>query len=81
MRVGRVDIVVPDAIGIDVSSDVLAGESQLLGQTSDGWRVSDRVRDTPAGSTGTLTIDLEVGAGSGRVCRASQADRDRHCPN
>ena len=62
-----------------VRSDVSVGDSQLLGQSADGWNVSDRVRDTPPGATSTLTIDLDVGAGAGRVCRASQADDDRHC--
>jgi hypothetical protein len=79
VRAGRADVVVPDDVAIDVRSDVSVGDSQLLGQSADGWNVSDRVRDTPPGATSTLTIDLDVGAGAGRVCRASQADDDRHC--
>jgi len=78
-RAGRVDVVVPDDAAVEVNSDVWAGRSEVLGSVVDGWRVDDDVRDIPPGARPILTIDLDVGIGEARLCRASDAGADHRC--
>lgn len=78
-RAGRVDVVVPDDAAVEVDANVWAGRSDVLGSVVEGWRVDDSVREVPRGTTAVLTIDLDVGVGAARLCRASDAGADHRC--
>ncbi len=72
--IGETDIVVPDAVAVELDYDVQMGELVMFGDSRDLFSdVGSTARPGEEGG-GTVHIDAEVGAGSLRVCRASQAD-------
>lgn len=80
-RAGRIDVVVPDDAAVEVRTNVWMGRSAVLGSVVEGWRVDDQVRDVGGGTDAVLTIDLDVGIGEARLCRASDAGTDHRCRN
>ena len=70
--IGRLLVIVPDGAGVDVTTEIGAGTSNLLGTVQEGTGLTDRnVRE---GTGGTFVLDLEAGIGSVRVRTATEGD-------
>jgi phage shock protein PspC (stress-responsive transcriptional regulator) len=73
--IGRLDVIAPDGVNVEVSYDVQAADIVLFGSDRrDVWDESGDEISRGAESAGTLLVDVEMGLGSLRVCRAAEAD-------
>ncbi|MEQ1788042.1 MAG: LiaF domain-containing protein, partial [Acidimicrobiales bacterium] len=66
---GHLVVLVPDGMTLDVTTDVGAGESDVLGRRQNGVGVTTDLRDEGDADSGTLVLDLQVGLGQIEVRR------------
>ena len=69
---GRLVVILPEGSGAEVSAEVGAGTSDLLGSRQEGTGLSDR--ELQDGSGGTFVLDLEAGLGEVIVRTAPQGE-------
>jgi predicted membrane protein len=70
MGAGQVEVVLPDDAAVRAAVSVRVGEAEVLGTTRSGVSVDLTRSDTPTPSSGSVELDVELGAGQVRVCRA-----------
>ncbi len=60
---GRVEVIVPDGVAVDVQTEVVAGDSRVFDRSQDGFDVTldDLHTTTPGAPTLSLNIDLVAG--------------------
>lgn len=77
---GQLDVNVPSDVRVVVHAHAGAGSLQLLGRTDDGLDVSAREIAAPIATTreptGTIDLDLRVGAGAIRVVRFDKSGNE-----
>lgn len=66
---GHLVVLVPDGMTVDVTTDVGAGESNVLDRRQNGVGVTSELRDEGDADSGTLVLDLQVGLGQIEVRR------------
>jgi hypothetical protein len=64
-------VILPTDAGVQANVQVRGGESHVLGRVERGVDADQVVRDVPAGATGTIALDAELGFGVVEVCRAA----------
>ncbi len=63
--IGELTVIVPAGVRVEVDARVKAGESVVLGNSEDGWGVTQHVTTGAEAVTGpTLVLDAEVGFGN-----------------
>lgn len=67
--IGHLIIEVPDGVALDITADVAAGETVLLGYPSSGVGVSSERSFGGGSGTGSIELDLQVGLGQIEVRR------------
>ena len=70
--IGRLMVILPDGATADVTTEIGAGTSDLLGTIQEGTGLTDR--NVHEGTGGTFVLDLEAGIGSVRVRTATEGD-------
>jgi len=69
-NVGQVDVVLPVNAALDASVYAKVGNIKVLDHERDGYRIDLQVHDTPTAASGHVVLDIDMGAGQVRVCRA-----------
>ena len=70
--IGRLTVILPEGARADVTAEVGAGASDLLGAQQEGTGLSDR--ELQGGTGGALVLDLEAGIGEVIVRTASEGE-------
>jgi hypothetical protein len=66
--IGELTVLVPHGVRVEVDARVKAGDSNVLGNREEGWRVSQHVTSGPdSAASPTLVLDAEVGFGNLKV--------------
>jgi predicted membrane protein len=73
--VGHLVILVPEDVGLDVDTEVGAGESKVLEVAQNGVGVSTERQDDGRADAGTFVLDLQVGLGQIEVRRVDAGAR------
>ncbi len=73
VKIGQLEVVVPDGVTVDVSASATAGSIELFGEERDGWNTDFDVTDGSDDQRRYL-LDIEVGYGRIDVCRAADAE-------
>ncbi len=73
LGMGRLDVVVPADVPLDIHAQVGAGEARLLDKVDNGLTVDSRVHADGSAAVGLLNLDLHTGFGQVNVRRADTA--------
>lgn len=68
---GEMEVLLPDDVSVEVDAEARAGELHVLGQVDEGIGPDVRRVSRRAGASGTVRLDLEVGAGMIEVRRGT----------
>lgn len=71
VAVGKLDVVVPPDVGVDITGHVGAGELRFLGHVDSGVEIDSHVADGGSPGTGSLHLDIHSGFGQVVVVRAT----------
>ena len=65
---GRVEVILPDGVNVDISAEVTgAGEIRLPNETVDGVELLEQDRVRPPGATGESALLVNISAGVGQI--------------
>ena len=70
--IGRLVVILPEGAAADISTQVGAGQSNLLGARQEGTGLADE--DSSPGTGGAFVLDLQAGIGSVLVLTASTGE-------
>ncbi|HEX9259645.1 MAG TPA: PspC domain-containing protein [Acidimicrobiales bacterium] len=70
-QVGQVDVVLPADVALHADVTVRLGEAKVLDRSEGGFDADLVVNQLPPDAAGVLDLDIEMGTGQVRVCRAA----------